>query len=184
MSEEIWRDIPGFEGHHQASSLGRVRSLDRVRVFERKRLGRAEIVRLPCKGKILAPCKIKKYLFVRLVKDGVARLTGVHSCVCAAFAGPRPQGLDCAHLNGDPTDNRPENLAWATRAENVQQSRAHGVHPKGERHGNSSLTEEAVREIRRLSASGLAYKAISRRLKISYSNARRVARGEGWGHVA
>lgn len=27
--KEIWRDIPGFEGLYQASSLGSIRSLDR-----------------------------------------------------------------------------------------------------------------------------------------------------------
>lgn len=28
--EEIWKDIKGFEGFYQVSSLGRVKSLDRV----------------------------------------------------------------------------------------------------------------------------------------------------------
>lgn len=28
--EEIWKDIPNYEGYYQASNLGRVRSLDRV----------------------------------------------------------------------------------------------------------------------------------------------------------
>ena len=29
-SVEIWRDIPGYEGAYQASSLGRIRSLPRL----------------------------------------------------------------------------------------------------------------------------------------------------------
>ncbi|GAB4272102.1 NUMOD4 domain-containing protein [Thermincola ferriacetica] len=29
MSEEIWKDIPGFEGKYQASTLGRIRSVTR-----------------------------------------------------------------------------------------------------------------------------------------------------------
>ena len=30
MKEEIWKDIPGYEGVYQVSSIGRVRSVDRV----------------------------------------------------------------------------------------------------------------------------------------------------------
>jgi len=29
-SNEIWRDIEGYEGYYQVSNLGRVRSLDRL----------------------------------------------------------------------------------------------------------------------------------------------------------
>ena len=28
--EEIWKDIPGFEGRYQASTFGNIRTLDRV----------------------------------------------------------------------------------------------------------------------------------------------------------
>ena len=28
--EEIWKDIPGYEGLYEASNLGRVRSIDRI----------------------------------------------------------------------------------------------------------------------------------------------------------
>lgn len=33
--EEIWKDIPGFEGLYQASSTGQIKSLNRV-AFNRK----------------------------------------------------------------------------------------------------------------------------------------------------
>ena len=36
--DEEWRDIPGYEGCYQASSLGRLRSLNRVVVGKKKRL--------------------------------------------------------------------------------------------------------------------------------------------------
>ena len=28
---EIWKDIPGFEGYYQASTAGRIKSLDRIK---------------------------------------------------------------------------------------------------------------------------------------------------------
>src|SRR6185503_15579007 len=30
MSGEVWKDIPGFEGSYQASTMGRIKSLDRT----------------------------------------------------------------------------------------------------------------------------------------------------------
>lgn len=47
-NSEIWRDIEGYEGRYQVSSLGRVRSLDRV--VPDKRWGERRL-----KGRMLRP---------------------------------------------------------------------------------------------------------------------------------
>ena len=36
----------------------------------------------------------------------------VHRIVALAFLGPRPEGLEVSHLNGDDRDNRIENLCY------------------------------------------------------------------------
>jgi len=41
--------------------------------------------------------------------------------------GPCPEGHVTRHLNGDPTDNRLENLRWGTRSENQRDSVKHGT---------------------------------------------------------
>lgn len=38
--KEIWKDIPGFEGHYQTSTLGRIKSLDRKDTLGRSLKGR------------------------------------------------------------------------------------------------------------------------------------------------
>jgi hypothetical protein len=43
----------------------------------------------------------------------------VHHLVYAAFHGARDPGLDVRHLDGDPANNRPDNLAQGTRSENI-----------------------------------------------------------------
>lgn len=48
--------------------------------------------------------------------------------VADAFIGPRPNGAVIRHLNGKANDNRPENLAYGTQAENVQDEVRHGTH--------------------------------------------------------
>lgn len=55
--------------------------------------------------KRLKPCTERGgYLKLRLRhNDGVLRFRKVHHLVLNAFVGPRPEGQEAAHENGDPT---------------------------------------------------------------------------------
>lgn len=106
MQEEIWKDIPGYEGIYQVSDLGRVRSLDRIicRIDgENRRLN----------GVILRPGKSKDgYLRVILWRNGKSRSFLVHQLVMISFDSHTPSGHKSVidHINGDKDDNRLENL--------------------------------------------------------------------------
>lgn len=128
---EKWRDIPGYEGSYQASSLGRVRSLTR-KVELNNQLAKTRWQY----GKVLRPASggIKKSdgkpdtrLAVVLRKDGRSRTLRVHSLVALAFLGPKPDGLEVAHINGINTDNRLPNLRYVTHAENEMDKFLHGT---------------------------------------------------------
>lgn len=43
----------------------------------------------------------------------------VHHLVLEAFVGPRPEGKEACHLDGDPTNNAAENLHWDTHFNNM-----------------------------------------------------------------
>jgi hypothetical protein len=45
----------------------------------------------------------------------------------AAFVGPCPEGMEVCHNNGDPTDNRMENLRYGTHSSNEQDKLIHGT---------------------------------------------------------
>lgn len=70
----------------------------------------------------------KGYRQVSLWRDGGGHSLFVHALVAQAFIGPRPEGLEVRHLNGDPLDNRPENLAYGTGSDNRADSIRHGTH--------------------------------------------------------
>lgn len=59
-------------------------------------------------------------------KKNCSRL--VHRLVLETFVGPRPSGFECRHLNGNPIDNRLENLAWGTPEENLNDKIKHGTY--------------------------------------------------------
>ena len=79
----------------------------------------------------------------------------VHRLVMLAFDGPQPEGMECRHLNGNPADNRIENLKWGTRKENEADKVSHGTDNSGERHGRAKLQNWQAKEARHRYASGL-----------------------------
>lgn len=113
MAHEEWRDVVGYEGFYQVSSIGRVRSLDREIVY---RDGSRRIV---C-GKVLKQTFSTNYYKVSLSKNGVTTKKNVHRLVAETFL-ERVDGKDYVdHINADTKDNRVENLRWVTMAENNQ----------------------------------------------------------------
>jgi len=71
------------------------------------------------KGRILRPGRYTSTGHVSVVlghgKNGIP----VHQLVARTFLGPRPDGADVRHLNGDPRDNRVDNLCYGSRTENI-----------------------------------------------------------------
>lgn len=115
---ERWLPVAGYEGIYEVSDLGRARSLAR-------RDARGHVRR----GKLLAPrTNARNRLAVALYRDRVRTDVQIHRLVLEAFVGPRPEGLEGCHWNGDPTDNRLVNLRWDTRKANSADSVRHGTH--------------------------------------------------------
>jgi hypothetical protein len=57
----------------------------------------------------------------------------IHTLVLEAFAGPRPEGMEGCHNDGNPTNNHIDNLRWDTRSANNQDTLRHGRHEKKRR---------------------------------------------------
>lgn len=119
-----WKAIPGYEGSYEVSDDGQVRSVDRY-----VRNGRGQGYLRFHRSRIRSLYSDKSgYIRVTLKRDGVARTHLVHHLVLEAFVGPKPVGKECRHLNGNPVDNRLENLVWGTSAENKFDTVSHGNH--------------------------------------------------------
>ena len=109
MKNEEWRDVVGYEGHYQVSSMGRVKSLER-----KDRFGRI------VKGRTLKPgVKNSGYLFVGLYAGGKKKMYFVHRLVCQAFHENPYNKPQVNHINEIKTDNRACNLEWCTCKQNV-----------------------------------------------------------------
>lgn len=101
-----WIPIPGYDGY-SVSDTGEVMS------FKRSRAGRL-LRQIPATGGY------------RLVKLGNANNPKrIHRLVLEAFVGPCPEGMEACHNNGDPADNRLENLRWDTKSANMTDRNVH-----------------------------------------------------------
>ena len=116
--KEIWKDVFGYEGFYQISSLGNVKSLDRI-VKNKASKRRGEYF-VPIKGKYPKQHKnVKGYLTVGLCKDKKHKSVLVHRLVALHFI-PNPGMLDQVnHIDGDKTNDCVENLEWCTQVENA-----------------------------------------------------------------
>lgn len=120
QSTEIWKPVVGYEGMYEVSDRGRVRSVDReVNAGHGKRM-------IP--GVILKPAvKDTGRLQVGLSRRRFKLRRCVHQLVAEAFLGPKPEGMQVCHNDGNHLNNVVENLRWGTQSENMLDRARHGT---------------------------------------------------------
>ena len=151
--QEIWKDIKGYEGHYQVSSLGRVKSVKHFSSLNKNR------------NKILSMhINRDNYVHVVLDKFNKSKRYPVHRIVATAFIN-QVNGKDIVnHKNGVITDNRVENLEWCNKKENmVHAMEVLGIKRDGDNNPNSKYTDEQIQELWELHRLGMSkYKAIKK----------------------
>jgi hypothetical protein len=112
--EEIWKDIPSYEGYYQVSNLGNLKSLARVVDGPKGLKKLSERILKQRLGKT-------GYLYCDLNKNGKSKTVKPHQLVVICFLNHTPNGyhLVVNHINFIKTDNRLENLEIVTTRENT-----------------------------------------------------------------
>lgn len=112
MIEEIWRDVVGYEGLYQVSNIGRVKGVARKVVFSGNKMKNWS-------EKVLAIGTNKLgYQQITLSNNTKTKRHSVHRLVALAFIERPHQKPDINHIDGNPSNNKVENLEWCTRSEN------------------------------------------------------------------
>lgn len=158
MTEE-WRPIKHPEGLYEVSNMGRIRSLRFIN-GKTNRLRTVPLVRKPVRQNT-------GYLCVLLSDGPYRKIRSVHTLVLEAFVGPRPEGYEAAHLDGNPENPELTNLKWVTHIENQSHRIQHGTHCRGERNHRTRISEATAREILKLKAQGVRQKDICERFGLA-----------------
>ena len=117
---EVWKSINGFEGLYEASSKGRIRSLDRkVKNGNGERITRGVII----KGYVGKD----NYKRVSLSKNGKKYPKTVHRLIAETFIDNEKNKEMVNHKDAVKTNNDIENLEWVTRKENSEHAARLGL---------------------------------------------------------
>ena len=117
FENEIWKDIPDYEGIYQASNYGRIRTAPNKTTFTKKHGVRHWKSRI-MKGRGDFKSTGKR---VALWKNGNAKDWLVARLVAITFLGkPTEEANTVNHINGNRLDNRIENLEWLSIGDNVR----------------------------------------------------------------
>jgi len=148
MAREIWKLIPSQPGY-EVSSHGQVRSP---------------------RGTIL-----KQTAMVsghKQLSCGRESKRLVHHLVLEAFVGPRPEGQESRHRDGDSGNNKKWNLCWGTRSENNRDRTTHG---------QNLLTREQVKSAQERQKSGETGTTLAGEFGVSKSTMYYALSGEYYG---
>lgn len=172
------KDIPGFPDY-AITKDGRVWSKPRISL-QGHEIGR----------KWLSWIKQNKsgHVYVWLCREGKRYPVSIHRLVLETCVGPRPPGMECRHLDGNPVNNNLSNLKWGTKSENQLDSIQHGTQVclgrQGEKHPSSKLSLAGVRMIIYMAKTGLfTQKEIAKQYGIGQQLVSLLLNRKRWKHI-
>ncbi|MHA1558524.1 MAG: NUMOD4 domain-containing protein [Alphaproteobacteria bacterium] len=176
---EYWIDIPEYEGFYKISSLGSVKSLDRIVVCRRWGTQRR-------KGKLLSLnfSNPHGYITVVLSKNGRPRTFRLHRLILKCFIGePFSKNVDGMHLDGDKTNNILANLRWGSKVCNQAFRIDDGTSMELEKHPMTNLKNQDVLNIVNRIENGDIQKQIAQDYNVSPSTIYAINNGQNWSEL-
>lgn len=177
IMKEVWKDVPGFEGYYQASTLGRVRSVERIQV-------RSNGWPYKVQSKVLTPTKDGNgYLRTAFSVNSKLTTIKIHRVVAITFLGRTE--LEVNHIDGDKTNNRSTNIEYCTRSENLKHSYRIGLQKprRGSSNNKAKLHEKDIPFIRELFKAGKTSREIAAIYKMDKTVFLDIKNGKIWKHV-
>lgn len=168
--EEMWKDVPEFEGCYQISNLGRVRSIDRK--FKSKD-GRNWSI----KGRIDNPTiSSKGYFHKRFKYNGKQKNYKIHRLVGLLFLTNSSNLLEINHKDGNKLNNNAENLEWCSRQQNMNHASINGLLPR-------KLDSKKIIIIREKYINGSSKESLAKEFNVTIPCIHSIIIRHTWKHV-
>jgi len=168
--KEIWKTIEKFSDY-SISNIGNIKRIKKDK-FNRRL-------------KNLKPRTNKYgYLQINLYKDLKRYTRLIHRLVKETFDPiENMEHLEINHKNGIKNDNRKSNLEWNTTVENINHASKMNLSYRGEKNGNSKLTEEDIIEIWKYFSENISQKEIAKKFNISSDMISKIKNKRNWTDV-
>lgn len=164
--QEIWKDVPGYEGLYQVSNLGRVKR--------------------PCKRLLKGSICKNGYYRVTLWKNGKMSYKHIHRLVAMVFI-PNPNNYPCInHKDEVRTNNNVDNLEWCSYSYNNSYGNARDKFSKSYSRNHSravemlSLSGEKIREFSSIKEAAIFVGGTSTSIDRAIAKTRKTAYGYIW----
>ena len=125
--EEIWKDIPSYEGLYEASTLGRIRTKEGKATSSKRfpvRVWKQRILKQKYGRRTTGGHKDAR---VMLWKDGKEKTWLVSRLVAMTWCEGYDKKLTVNHKDGNPNNNNADNLEWLSLADNIRHGFENGL---------------------------------------------------------
>ena len=165
MSDEIWKDVKGYEGEYQISNKGRLKSIRYIEKYS----GIVEKVMKPGNNG-------RGYMTTMIGRNGNVKSVKIHRLVAEAFI-PNPENLpEVNHIDGNKKNNCVENLEWVTHQGNMVHAYATKLNVKNSKLSRYEIQNMRERYIPKDQKYGI--QAFAKRYGMSSSHITRIIHGE------
>lgn len=171
---EEWRDIKGYEGLYQISSLGEVKSVERISPQGHRLKERIRKTYIDRYG----------YRAINLCKNGVITKYDIHRLVAIAFIPNPEEKPQVNHIDGNKLNNCVENLEWNTCSENISHAFRTGIkkpfhiHRYGESNSNCKVKDDDIKSLINDFKSGMRRDDLILKYGIGKTQMYRIVNGE------
>lgn len=175
MEIEEWRPVVGSEERFEVSNFGRVKR-KRQTFWYKKQFSRSRL-------EYILNQFIGSHGYYSCSITGTEAKSSsrtVHSLVAEAFLGPRLDGHEVCHNDGNKLNNRLDNLRYDTAASNAADRKKHGRDNSGEKQGRSKLKSSDISLILELRNQGIHQKVVAEMLGVGRKTISHIELGKTW----
>lgn len=178
LKNEIWKDVVGWEGLYQVSSLGRFKSLSREKTIGSR--GKKIM-----KSFIMKQNEVKGYLTILFYNNSIRKKYQSHRVVANHFIQNIENKKTVNHINGNKKDNTVNNLEWLNHSEQQKHAVKIGLRNKtlGENSNFSKLNETSIKAIRELYKQKVKQKEIALMYNINRNTVHSIVNKITWKHI-
>jgi hypothetical protein len=172
LKNELFKDIPGYEGRYQVSNLGR------IKVHREKQKYKPMLCSIRATNSLS-----NGYKNITLGFKSRKKTFLIHRIVMLAFYGPPGGGMVVNHKDGIKYNNNLKNLEYITQKENIAHARENGKIPRGEQHYFSKFSEKDIIKVKKLIADGLTQKEVAHLFNVRQPTIHKIITGKTWSHL-